>query len=340
MATGDSMIDPSLARQIVEDATDYAIFTLDLRGRITSWSPGAERILGYSAPEAEGMDFARLFLDVDRAAGVPRAELEKAQTDGRAENTRWHVRRNGERFWANGVCMVQRNAPGLLKVLRDETAAKLAEDQRVLLLNELNHRLRNTLVTVQSIIENTLRSNGVPTDVRHVLTERIITLSQAHSVLVEQNWAGAELREIVRRALAAHEQTGRIPFRIDGPPVRLSPAQAVAVALALHELATNALKYGALSTLSGEVEVAWNLSYDEGGARRLILVWRESGGPPVEKPTRQGFGTRLIARSFEHEGGRATLDYAPDGLRCVIELQLSAAVETPMLAVSGDPSRA
>jgi two-component sensor histidine kinase len=184
-----------------------------------------------------------------------------------------------------------------------------------------------------------LRSNGVPTEVRNVLTERIITLSQAHNVLVEQNWAGAELREIVRRALAAHEQSGRTPFRIDGPPVRLSPAQAVAVALALHELATNALKYGALSTLAGEVEVGWNLSYDEGGARRLVLAWRESGGPPVEKPTRQGFGTRLIARSFEHEGGRATLDYAPGGLRCVIELQLSAAVETPMLAVSGDPSR-
>src|SRR4051812_38462491 len=116
MATGESMIDPALARQIVEDATDYAIFTLDLRGRITSWSPGAERILGYAAAEAEGMDFSRLFLDADRAAGVPRSELEKAQADGRAENTRWHIRKDGERFWANGVCMLQRHAPGLLKV--------------------------------------------------------------------------------------------------------------------------------------------------------------------------------------------------------------------------------
>lgn len=332
------MIDPALARQIVEDATDYAIFTLDVTGHITSWSPGAERILGYAAAEAEGMDFCHLFLESDRAAGIPAKELETAQAEGQAENTRWHMRKNGERFWANGVCMLQQNAPGLLKVLRDETAAKLAEDQRVLLLNELNHRLRNTLVTVQSIVENTLRANGVASQVRTVLTERLIILSHAHNVLVEQNWAGADLDEIVRRALSAHEQPGKTRFKIDGPTVRLSPPQAVAMALALHELATNAVKYGALSMLAGEIHVAWNLSYEADGARRMVFVWQELRGPPVERPLRQGFGTRLISRSFTQDGGRTKIDYAPEGLRCIIDFELSGDAELPMLAVNGDPS--
>lgn len=323
----------------MEDATDYAIFTLDPGGHITSWSPGAERILGYAADEACGMDFGRLFVEADRVAGIPAAELERVLKHGRAEDTRWHVRKDGERFWANGVCMQQRSGRGLVKVLRDETAAKLAEDQRVLLLNELNHRLRNTLVTVQSIVENTLRANNVPSETRDVLAARIVTLAQAHNVLVEQNWAGADLGEIVRQTLVAHEQPGHARIKIDGPPVRLSPAQAVPMTLALHELSTNAVKYGSLSTLHGEVLVTWNLSYEEGGARKLTFAWEESGGPPVSPPTRQGFGARLIGRSFEGNGpGRAVLDYRTTGLRCVIELGLSAAEELPMMSVSGDPS--
>jgi PAS domain S-box-containing protein len=131
------VIDEELAHQIIEDATDYAILTLDDQGRITGWSQGAERILGYAAEEAEGMDVGRLFLDADRAAGLHTAELEKALADGRAEDTRWHIRKSGKLFWANGVCMRRRNGDGLLKVMRDETPAKLAEDQRVLLLNDL-----------------------------------------------------------------------------------------------------------------------------------------------------------------------------------------------------------
>jgi two-component sensor histidine kinase len=223
-------------------------------------------------------------------------------------------------------------------VLRDETAARLAEEHRVLLLHELNHRIKNTLATVQSIAEQTLRAAEVPAEARRVLTERLIALSQAHDVLVDQSWAGADLEAIVRGALAPHERTARKAFDIDGPPVRLSPPQAVSMALALHELATNAAKHGALRAAEGRVTVTWNLALDGRGARRLNLLWRESGGPRVTPPTRRGFGARLISRTFGNEsGGHAKLDYAPEGVRCVLQLPLSQAEELPIL---GPPERA
>jgi PAS domain S-box-containing protein len=326
---------PALASLIVENALDYAIFTLDFEGRITSWSPGAERILGYADAEIVGLNMSVMFLPSDLAAGADRRELQTAIEAGRAEDTRWHRRKNGERFWANGVTMRVRGAPGLLKILRDETRAKLAEDQRVLLLNELNHRIKNTLATVQSIAEQTLRAGDVERGTREALTERLIALSHAHDMLVAQNWAGADLRTIIEQALAPHAHPGYRAFEIDGPPTRLSPQQAVAMSLALHELATNAAKYGALSTPNGRVSVTWNLFYDGKGARHMTLLWQETGGPAVVTPRRSGFGSRLIARSFGQEsGGEAAIEYLPDGVRCTINLPLSGPEEIPMLDVS------
>jgi two-component sensor histidine kinase len=194
--------------------------------------------------------------------------------------------------------------------------------------------VKNTLATVQSIAEQTLRAGQVPPATRQSLTDRLIALSQAHNVLVEENWAGADLQTVVAQTIGPHEVPPTPLFAVDGPPVRLSPQQAVALALALHELATNAVKYGALSQPAGRIAITWNIAQDGAGRRFLNLLWAESGGPPVCKPERTGFGTRLIARSFGREsGGRARLTYAPDGVRCVIELPLSSPDETPMLKV-------
>ena len=320
-----------LSALIVEHARDYAIFTLDGAGLIVSWSPGAEHVFGYPAADAIGMDFARLFTPADQEAGMPARELAKAVEHGRAEDTRWHLCASGERFWANGITTVIEDPEigGFLKIARDETAAKNAEEQRVLLLNELNHRIKNTLATVQSIAEQTLRAGGVETATRTTLIDRLMALSDAHNVLTEKSWAGADLLAIVEGAVAPYRHPGRDPITLDGPPVRLSPQQAVAVALALHELATIAVKYGGLSTPDGVVTVTWNLAWDEVGARHLVLLWAEQGGPPVAPPSRQGFGTRLLARTFGDSGGRTKLDFAPTGVRCVIELPLSTSEETP-----------
>jgi PAS domain S-box-containing protein len=326
--------DTRLAAVILENALEYAIFTMDFDGTITTWSRGAEQILGYTRNEAVGMSFGVLFVDPDRQAGNHLDELEKAKRDGKAEDTRWHRRKGGERFWANGMTM-RIEEPGtasLLKILRDETPAKLADDQRVLLLNELNHRIKNTLATVQSIAEQTLRASDADPVARRNLTDRLIALSEAHNVLVEESWAGADLMSIVRQAPAPHEQPAAPRFHIDGPPVRLSPQQAVAMALALHELATNAIKYGALARDGGRVEIDWNLSHDQMGQRHMAFLWRELGGPTVRAPDHQGFGTRLIARSFGQEsGGEARIAFLPEGVQCVIKLPLSVDGEIPPL---------
>ena len=332
------MPEDALARLIIENALAYAIFTLDFEGRIMSWSPGAERVVGYSAAEAVGMNFTEIFLPSDRSAQLDRVELQRAINEGRAEDTRWHRRKGGDLFWANGVTARIEGADALLKVMRDETRSKLAEDQRVLLLNELNHRLKNTLATVQSIVDQTLRGADVAAPVRQDLTERLMALSEAHNLLVRENWASADLATIVGGIVRPH-QSGAPRFRVEGPPVRLNPHQAVSMSLALHELTTNAIKYGALSTAEGQVSLSWNLAHEADGRRGMTLLWEESGGPPVARPRRRGFGVRLIDRTFAQSGGRARLEFKPLGLRCVVTLPLSSPEELPQLDVTTDPSR-
>lgn len=212
------------AQRILDSALAYAIYTLDFDGVITSWGAGAEAVLGYTADEAIGQVFGLFFLAPDQVARADRQELEKAITTGSAENTRWHVRKNGERFWANGVTMRMADGAGLVKVMRDETLGKRAEDQRVLLLNELNHRIKNTMATVQSIVDQTLRAAAIDPGVRRNLTDRLIALSHAHDVLLGDNWASANLQEIVGAVVATH---GEDKFSVDGPLVQLSPDQAV-----------------------------------------------------------------------------------------------------------------
>jgi PAS domain S-box-containing protein len=328
--------DPEIAQLVLNNAREYAIMTLDHDGHITSWSAGAEAVFGYAPSEIIGCLSGQLFVPSDLAAQADRLELDVAREHGRAENSRWHQRKDGERFWGNGVlvALTEGGHDGFLKIMRDETRTKLADEQRILLLNELNHRIKNTLATVQSIAEQTLRAGKVDAATRANLTSRLIALSEAHNVLVAENWAGADLEGIVSKALAAHRGSAPARFRVEGPPVRLSPQQAVSLSLALHELATNALKYGSLSVETGRVEVTWNFAIDGDGRRYMNLLWLESGGPPVRPPQRTGFGTRLIARTFSANDGRATMDYRPEGLRCVIELPLSSPEEVPILDVA------
>lgn len=333
-------IDPALAALIIDNARDYAMFTMTLDGVITSWSSGAEQITGYAPAEAVGMNAGALFTEPDRVAGVDRLELATAAREGRAEDSRWHVRKAGEWFWANGVVIAfeRDGAPTLLKILRDETSAKLAAEHRILLLNELNHRIKNTLATVQSIAEQTLRLGSVDLATRETLTGRLMALSKAHDVLVEESWAGANLADVVAEAVAAY-QSGSSRLDIDGPPVRLNSSLAVSISMALHELATNAVKYGALSVSEGRVTIGWTDAHDSEGRRFLTLLWRERDGPPVSPPVRQGFGARLLSRVFGESGGGARLDFATAGVRCVISLPLATPEETPMLRVPQDPRR-
>jgi PAS domain S-box-containing protein len=200
----------------------------------------------------------------------------------------------------------------------DITERLQAEEQRTLLINELNHRVKNTLATVQSLAMQTLREDEQNKEPLALFNSRLATLSRAHDILTNENWKGAQLRQIVDQSIAPFRTTDRID--VGGPDTRVTPKQALALSIVLHELGTNAMKYGALSDQAGRITLAW--SVDEGA---LHMSWRESGGPPVAPPTRRGFGTRLIEQSLSNDlGGEARILYLPAGVVAQMSTPLEA----------------
>ncbi|HEY1503796.1 MAG TPA: HWE histidine kinase domain-containing protein [Stellaceae bacterium] len=198
---------------------------------------------------------------------------------------------------------------------RDLTELKRGEEQQRLLADELNHRVKNTLATIQSIAVQTLRGADDLKSARTALDARIISLAQAHDLLTDRRWSGADIRDVVARTMS--------PFAADqlnlaGPAQEVSPRHALALSLALHELATNAAKYGALTVPEGRIDLTWRV--DDAS---LHLDWRESGGPKVTPPSRRGFGSRLLEDGLAHDlDGQTKLDYAPDGVHCEISALL------------------
>lgn len=199
----------------------------------------------------------------------------------------------------------------------DRTADVEAERRQRILLDELNHRVKNTLATVQSIAKQTLKDTESPAAARATFEARIMALSHAHDLLSRSSWAGADLRTILTRELNPYG-SGRAD--LNGEPVRLAPRAAVALGMVAHELATNAAKFGALSTGTGRILANWKLDTARSG-KTLNLAWRELGGPTVTPPARRGFGSRLIAMSMAGElGGTSDLRFEPEGVTCEISI--------------------
>ena len=194
-----------------------------------------------------------------------------------------------------------------------------SEAARDLLIHELNHRVKNTLSAVQSIVNRTLRNAAAPPAAREAVDARILALSHAHNILSRRMWEAAELREIVQSVLApyATNESGRV--RLDGPDVHLTPRVAIALAMVLNELATNAAKYGAFSTQAGSVSLQWSMPDDN----TLKMTWRESAGPAVTPPARTGYGSQFIERCITGElRGRLHMRYLPAGLECAMDIRL------------------
>jgi two-component sensor histidine kinase len=193
------------------------------------------------------------------------------------------------------------------------------EALHTLLVNELNHRVKNTLATVQSIAAQTFREASDPAEARRKFDARLAALGRAHNVLSNEKWENAELREIVKGVLEPYAAGNRPRLHVAGPEIRVAPHTALMISMALHELATNAAKYGALSSGTGEVFIDWAPAPDN-ETDALRLTWREKGGPPVQPMERKGFGTRLIQDGFASQlGGSAMLDFDPAGLTCTLE---------------------
>jgi two-component sensor histidine kinase len=199
--------------------------------------------------------------------------------------------------------------------------SRLLQDRQTLMLHELNHRVRNTLATVQALARQGRRD----ADRGERLEGRILALSQSHDLLWRDDWAGASLRSILESALAPFQDGTARRFSLDGPDLALPARYVLALGMAFHELITNAVQYGALATETGRIDLAWTLTED-GQDRRLKLVWRESGGPTVTEPQRRGFGTRLITGGITRElGGTVDLTFPPEGVRYALDVPVDAA---------------
>lgn len=201
----------------------------------------------------------------------------------------------------------------------DITERLRAEQDREFLVNELNHRVKNTLAVVQGIARQTFREGGEKgRAMARAFENRLMALAAAHNLLTNSNWESSSLRELALKSIES-ACTGEAPVRLDGPPVVLTPKQAITFVMAIHELCTNATKYGALSSGSGRIDIRWAVSNGSGG-RRLKLIWREHGGPAVTPPRRRGFGLRMIEQALARElDGRVIMDFRPEGLVCTIE---------------------
>jgi len=204
---------------------------------------------------------------------------------------------------------------------RELEERRRSETRHKLLLNELNHRVKNTLATVQSIAYQTQRSARTPVDFRNAFESRLMALSQTHNLLTEQGWQGAGLAQVLEAEFEPYDtESGRFIFE-GGPALRLSPKAAVAIGMAAHELVTNAAKYGALSNARGSVSVGWSVSPDPQPI--LTLTWTERDGPTVNEPEHRGFGRRLLEQGLANElSGEVAITYDPAGLHCVMRLPL------------------
>ena len=214
------------------------------------------------------------------------------------------------------------NARLFAEAQRELKERRAAEKHRQLLINELNHRVKNTLATVQSLVAQTIRKWPMAADVRAALDARLIALSEVHDLLTRESWDGTSLRDVVELALQPYRTGGPERFVVSGPDIPLAPKTALAFAMALHELVTNAIKYGSLSCPAGRVRFEWD-TVTEGDQRRLRARWSEHNGPPVEAPTDRGFGTRMVETALAAElGGSVRLVFNPSGLVCEIDAPL------------------
>lgn len=324
MPSDAEIIDAAFVQTVLAASND-CIKVLSLAGDLTFMSEGGQRVMEVSDFNAlRGCPWPSFW------EGESNGDALKAVAEARAgRNARFQGPANtamgNPRWWDVQVTPI----PGpdgrpvrLLSVSRDITELKRAEDQQRLLALELNHRIKNVLALVQAIASQTFRAASDPVEAQAAFVDRLGALSAAQDRLTETSLSGARLADVVADAFRPHGREGQVTA--SGPEVELSPRCALALSLALHELTTNAVKYGALSVDGGRVTVGWTVTPGPDGSD-FVLSWTESGGPPVAPPTRTGFGTGVIQRALSgYVGGRTTLDYESDGVAFTLTTTLEA----------------
>jgi PAS domain S-box-containing protein len=309
-----------LLRTIIATAPGM-IYAKDRQGRMLLANAPVLDLCGKPWSDIQGRTDQEFLEDTAQAAAVM-ANDQKIMAAGTTEIVEENVGdEDGQaRVWLSTKTPL-RNADGdvigLVGVSLEITERKRVEDRLSLMVHELNHRVKNTLATVQAIAGQTLRSADPA--VRQTLEDRLMALAAAHDVLTREGWVGAALSDVVAASLAPYGGVDDGRFHSSGPPIRLLPRAALALAMGLHELTTNALKHGVLSAGTGTVKVEW-LVIDA----RLRLTWSERGGPPVAATIRRGFGARLIERSVARDlCGTASMNFDPDGVSCILDAPLA-----------------
>jgi PAS domain S-box-containing protein len=303
-----------------------AIYTTDAEGRITSFNKAAEELWGRAPEDGDLWNGSLKLFDGDDAplphdacpmAIALRDRREVRDIEAvleRPDGTRIPFLPYPTPLRDEGGEMV-----GAVNMLVDITHHKEASERQQLLINELNHRVKNTLALVQSIAGLTIRSSETLAEFRGAFEKRLGALSRAHDLLNRTWWGAVPLRAVLEAELAPFGERGRV--ELVGDDVALSPRQGIALTLILHELATNAAKHGALSVSKGRLRVAWERAAD---TSEVILAWDENDGPAVDAPTRKGFGSKLIDRSVKGDlGGRLEQHFDIAGYRCVIRFSLA-----------------
>ncbi|MET0250535.1 MAG: response regulator [Sphingobium sp.] len=291
------------------DNSPLAIVEFDAGRHIISWSNGAERLFGWRAPEVAGFRAADMEWVDPEDAGAFEALMGELIAGERLRAMQPLRLRTAEGVLLECECYCSALLDGrgqLVSInvqILDVTERKRAEETQRLLIGELNHRVKNTLASVQAIAVQTLRHSSGPSDFAPTFTGRIHALARAHSLLSSATWQGAGLRELIDGQIDIGA-ADPAQLDIDGPELDLAPELALHLALILHELFTNAHKYGALSIADGRVGLNWAVREEQ-----LVIRWTERSGPPVSPPSRRGFGSALIERSLRAEGGSATADY-------------------------------
>jgi PAS domain S-box-containing protein len=338
------------ARAIVEQATD-AVVVCDASGRITKASFAAERLLdaplqGKRLADALPMDVLAIDLPLDPTPPSPDHPLTRLAGARLSSDQvldlalRNHALRGVEAqvcvpalrerhfLLSAGPLSDKSGRPiGCILTLTEITGRKRTETQQTMLVAELNHRVKNILAIVQAVAWQTLSANQSPADFKQAFDGRLRALSLAHDILTQGRWGQVEFEQLVERGLAPYYGADSGPRVVwSGARLLLPPNTVVPLSMVLHELSTNAAKYGAFSVESGRVTIAWRT--DEGTVR---VTWVESGGPPVTRDIKPGFGSKLISRVVSYDlAGAADLEFAPDGFRCTLTFPLPrAAAEVP-----------
>jgi PAS domain S-box-containing protein len=302
----------------IVESSDDAIVSKNLNGIITSWNAGAERVFGYSASEAIGQHIT-LVIPEDRQS-EEREILTRIRQGERIDHFET-VRqcKHGSLIVVSLTVSPVKDANGKIvgasKTARDITEQKRNQEQISVLAREAEHRSKNILSNVQAIVN--LSQSDTSEGLKGAISGRIQAMSNVHSLFVKTRWIGAEVSAIAKQELAPYLDEHEARVRMEGLETVLEPTAAQAVAVVLHELATNASKYGALSDAKGQIRLTWSRSEDG----QLALRWTELGGPRVNEPERKGFGSRLIEGTISQLGGKARFDWRSEGLVCEIAVR-------------------